>query len=229
MKFIALFSGGKDSTYALYIAMQQAHKIEKLVTIIPRRKDSYMYHVPAIERTKYQAEAMGIPQDFYSIGDDMEELKKILEKYDVDGVVSGAIASNYQKTKIEEICTDLGLISYAPLWGKEQKILLEDMISAGMKIMIISASAYGLDSSYLGRIIDRTTVGDLMEIEKKYAINVSGEGGEYETYVLDAPFFKNRIEITEYEKIWDGMRGEILIKDMKLIKKDKVLSFDFFG
>ena len=229
MKFIALFSGGKDSTYALYIAMQQAHKIEKLVTIIPRRKDSYMYHVPAIERTKYQADAMGIPQDVYSIGDDMEELKKILERYDVDGVVSGAIASNYQKTRIEEICTDLGLISYAPLWGKDQKILLEDMINAEMKIMIISISAYGLDSSYLGRIIDRNTMRNLMEIEKKYAINVSGEGGEYETFVLDAPFFKNRIEITEYEKTWDGMRGEILIKDMKLIKKDKVLSFDFFG
>ena len=229
MKSVALFSGGKDSTYALYIAMQQGHEIEKLITIIPQRKDSYMYHVPAIERTKYQAEAMEIPQDVYRIGDDMEELKEILEKYDVDAVVSGAIASNYQKTKIEEICTDLGLISYAPLWGKEQKNLLEDMINAGMKITIISVSAYGLDSTYLGRIIDRSTLEDLAEIEKKYAINVSGEGGEYETYVLDAPFFKKRIEITGYEKIWGGMRGEILIKDMKLVEKDKVLSFEFLG
>ncbi len=219
MKSVALFSGGKDSTYALYIAMQQGYYIKRLITIIPRREDSYMYHVPAVERTEYQARAMEIPQDVYKIGDDPEELKSVLKKYKVDAVISGAIASNYQKTRIEEICTDLGLISYAPLWGKNQRILLKDMMSAGMKIMIISASAYGLDSSYLGRIIDEDTLNDLLKIERKYSINISGEGGEYETFVLDAPFFKKRIKIIKYRKIWKGMWGEMVIEDMKLVKK----------
>ena len=221
MKSVALFSGGKDSTYALYLAMQQAHDIRRLITIIPQRDDSYMYHVPAVERTEYQAKAMNIPRDVYKIGDDPEELKKVLKKYNVDAVVSGAIASNYQKTRIEEICTDLGLLSYAPLWGKEQRLLLEDMINAGMKIMIISVSAYGLDSSYLGKIIDENVLSDLLKIEKKYAINVSGEGGEYETFVLDAPFFKKRIEITKYKKVWNGIRGELIIDDMKLVEKER--------
>ncbi len=220
MDAIALFSGGKDSTYALYIAMQQGYHIKKLVTIIPKAEDSYMYHIPAVERTEYQARAMGIPRDVYSIGDSREELKMVLEKYNVDAVISGAIASNYQKTRIEEVSTDLDLISYTPLWGKKQDMLLEDMLLAGMKIMIISVSAYGLNSMHLGRIIDEKFLKELRSLEEKYAINVSGEGGEYETFVLNAPFFKKKIEILDFEKIWDGIRGTLKIKEMKLVDKN---------
>jgi len=219
MKAIALFSGGKDSTYSLYLAMQQGFEIEKLVTIYPKQKDSYMYHIPAIERTKYQAQAMGISQDIYSIGDSIQELKEVLSNYEVDAVISGAIASNYQKTRIEEVCTDLGLLSYAPLWGKDQKLLLRDMLSADFKIMIVGVAAYGIDDSFLGRIIDEDVYNSLLELERKYRINVSGEGGEYETFVVDAPIFKYEIVVEDWEKIWDGVRGEILIHSLTLNRK----------
>ncbi len=219
MKAVALFSGGKDSTYALYIAMQQGFEIEKLITIFPREKESYMYHIPAVERTRYQAQAMDIPQDIYTIGDSPEELKNILANYDVDAVISGAIASNYQKTRIEEVCTSLGLLSYTPLWGKEQRILLEDMLLAGFRIMIIAVAAYGLDEPFLGKILDYALLSQLEEVERRYSINISGEGGEYETYVLDAPFFKKRIEIEDMELQWHGTRGQVLLKKMKAVEK----------
>ncbi len=224
MKAIALFSGGKDSTYSIYLAMQQGYEIERLVTIYPSVKDSFMYHIPMIERTEMQAKAMGIPRDVYSIDDSVSSLKEVLARYDVDAVVSGAIASNFQKTKIEEVCTDLGFLSFAPLWGKNQELLLRDMLAAGMKIMIIGVYAYGLDSSYLGRIIDDEILQRLKKIEEKYRINLAGEGGEYETFVVDAPFFRYRIEIDEIEKTWDGMRGELKIGDMQLKRKASILS-----
>ncbi len=218
MRAISLFSGGKDSTYALYIAMQQGFEIEKLVTIFPKVKDSYMYHIPVIERTKVQSELIGIKQDVYRIGDDMEELKRVIENYDVDAVISGAIASNYQKTRIEEVCTDLNVLSYSPLWGKGQRMILEDMLSAGFEIIIVGVSAYGLDSSDLGRKIEEK-IEKLKELEKKYKINLSGEGGEYETFVVDAPFFKKKIKIKKFKKIWDGLRGEIKIEEIELEEK----------
>ena len=219
MRAVALFSGGKDSTYSIYLAMQQGFEVERLITIYPKREDSYMYHIPAIERTRYQAEAMGIPQDVYGIGDSMEELKSVLENYDVDAVISGAIASNYQKTRIEEVCTDLGFLSYAPLWGKEQRKLLEDMLLADFKIMIVGVAAYGMDERFLGRIMDESLYAQLLELEKRYRINVSGEGGEYETFVLDAPFFRHEIVVDEIERFWDGIRGEIRIRSLHLNRK----------
>ncbi len=219
MRAIALFSGGKDSTYSIYLAMQQGFEIEKLVTIYPKEKDSYMYHIPAIERTKYQARAMGIEQDIYKIGDSVEELKNVLSNYDVDAVISGAIASNYQKTKIEEVCTELGLLSYAPLWGKNQRMLLQDMLLADFKIMIVAVAAYGLDESFLGKIIDEEIFKNLVELENKYKINVSGEGGEYETFVIDAPIFKKRLKVENYKIFWDGMRGHIDITSIAFDQK----------
>ncbi len=219
MKAIALFSGGKDSTYAIYLAMQQGFEIEKLVTIYPKREDSYMYHVPAIDRTRYQAEAMGIPQDIHSIGDSVEDLMEVLSHYDVDAVISGAIASNFQKTKIEEVCTELGMLSYAPLWGKDQNLLLRDMLLADFKIMIVAVAAYGLDERFLGRILDDSMLRSLQEMERRYRINVSGEGGEYETFVLDAPFFKMSLQVEDFDVIWDGVRGNIKIRGITLNQK----------
>ncbi len=219
MKAIALFSGGKDSTYAIYLAMQQGFEIEKLVTIYPKREDSYMYHVPAIDRPRYQAEAMGIPQDIHSIGDSVEDLMEVLSHYDVDAVISGAIASNFQKTKIEEVCTELGMLSYAPLWGKDQNLLLRDMLLADFKIMIVAVAAYGLDERFLGRILDESVLRSLQEMERRYRINVSGEGGEYETFVLDAPFFRMSLQVEDFDVIWDGVRGNIKIRGITLNQK----------
>ncbi|NPA75370.1 MAG: diphthine--ammonia ligase [Euryarchaeota archaeon] len=219
MKSIALFSGGKDSTYAIYLAMQQGYEIEKLVTIYPSVKDSFMYHIPMIDRTELQARAMGIERDVHRIDDSVDALKNVLSQYDVDAVISGAIASNFQKTKIEEVCTELGVLSFAPLWGKSQELLLRDMLAAGLKIMIIGVYAYGLDASYLGEIISEETLKKLKKVEEKYQINLAGEGGEYETFVVDAPHFKSRIEVEIRRRNWDGVRGELEIENMHLVPK----------
>ncbi len=219
MNAVALFSGGKDSTYSIYLAMQQGYDIKKLITIYPKERESFMYHIPMIERTALLSEAMGIERDVYRIGDDMASLKNVLKNYDVDAVISGAIASNYQKTKIEEVCTDLGFISYAPLWGKEQKLILKDIISAGFKVIIIGVYAYGLDERHLGLELNDDFLRVLIALEKKYRINVAGEGGEYESFVLDAPFFKKRVVVDSYNKVWNGVRGELVIEKLHLEEK----------
>src|SRR4030042_2924535 len=108
MKVAALFSGGKDSTYAIYIAQQYGWNVTNLVTIISENKDSWMYHTLNIHLTEKQAESMNIPLvKKVTKGEkekELDDLEEILKDLDIDGVISGALASEYQRTRIEKIC-----------------------------------------------------------------------------------------------------------------------------
>lgn len=216
MNAISLYSGGKDSTFALYMALQQGLKVESLVTINPKNRESVMYHVPNIEHTKSIAEAIGIPLDTFNIQDSTEELGEILKNYDAEIVISGAIKSEFQKTKIEKICTQFNKISYTPLWYKDERLLIQEIIKTGFEVYISSVSAEGLGQEFLGAKLDMTLLSKLIKLNEKYKINISGEGGEYESIVLNAPFFKKRLIVKEYGKEWYGSSGIYHIKKLKM-------------
>lgn len=225
MKLAALFSGGKDSTFALYKAMEEGHEIKYLVTIFPERQDSWMFHYPCIELTKLQAEALGIKQIIGRTKGEKEKelscLKDILSKLkDIDGVVSGALASNYQKQRVDRICEELGVKSIAPLWQRDQEEILKEETSIS-DVIITGVAADGFDANWLGRKIDGKTIEDLKKLKEKFGINVAAEGGEFETFVLDAPVFKKKIEIKSFEKKWDNKTnsGYIEVKSARLVKK----------
>jgi predicted ATP pyrophosphatase (TIGR00289 family) len=191
--------------------------------MIPHREDSWMYHYPNIHLIDLFAGCASLPLiKAETSGErerEVEDLKLVLGGLDVDGVVSGAIASNYQKSRIDRICKELGLKSIAPLWGREPIELLREFIDAGFEAIITSVAAEGFDEKWLGGKIDEKCVGDLAELHEKYRINISAEGGEYESLVLNAPFFKKRIELVEVESIWRGTNGYLLIKRAKLVEK----------
>ncbi|MGC8497695.1 MAG: diphthine--ammonia ligase [Thermoplasmata archaeon] len=218
MKAISLYSGGKDSTFALYMALQQGMNIEKLVSINPLNKESVMYHVPNIEHTKTIAEAIGIPLDLFYLSDDPNDLEEALGKYDAEIVVSGAIKSEFQKTKLERICTNLNKISYTPLWYKDEHLLIEEIIKSGFEVYISAVSAEGLKEDFLGAKFDMQLLSKLVELNKKYRINISGEGGEYESIVLYAPFFKKRLVVKEYSREWFGSSGIFNIKKLEILQ-----------
>jgi len=217
MKAISLYSGGKDSTFALYMALQQGLSIDRLVTINPKNRESVMYHVPNIEHTKTIAEAIDIPLDLFYLQDDTEELEEVLKNYDVEIVVNGAIKSEFQKTKIERICTHLNRISYAPLWYKDERLLIEEIIKTGFEVYISAVSAEGLDEEFLGAKLDMALLSKLVILNEKYKINISGEGGEYESIVLNAPFFKKRLVVKEFSKKWYGSSGIFDIKKLEIV------------
>lgn len=224
MRVASLTSGGKDSIYSTYLASKK-HEIKYLVTIIPKRKDSYMYHAYGLEIIDLVAKAIGIPlikRKTSGIKEkELEDLKEALEsvKDGIDGVVSGAIASVYQKTRIDRICNELGLKSLAPLWHRDPEVLLKEQVSLGFKAIIIVVAAQGFTKDWLGRKIDFGCIEELKKLNKKYGINISGEGGDYESLVLDAPMFKKRIKLVDTEKIWNGMSGYLKIKKANLIPK----------
>ncbi len=222
MKVACLVTGGKDSLYACYVAMHYGWSIDSLIAVKPR-KLSWMYHGENIGLLPLVAESMGLPllmkESDAVKEDELEDLKELIEKAGVEGVVAGAVASEYQRTRIEKICHDIGVKSFLPIWHKKQEMLMYDLLKAGFEIIIVAVAAYGLDEKWLGRRINEACIEELISLNEKYGINVAGEGGEYETFVIDCPLYKKRIEIEEAVKTWDGSRGSYEIKKARLIDK----------
>ncbi|MGZ7070541.1 MAG: diphthine--ammonia ligase [Methanobacterium sp.] len=226
MQVAVLFSGGKDSTMACYEALKDGHEVKFLVSLISDNPSSYMFHVANIHVAELLAEAMGI--NFIQKvtkgikEEELEDLTEILgnlKDNGVEAIYSGALHSIYQKSRIDNICDELGLKSCAPLWHRDPEEYIKEIINLGFEVIITSVSAEGLDKSWLGKKIDFDVLNEIKDLNKKYGIHMAFEGGEAETIVLDGPIFKKRIKIVESETIWDRDSGYFLIKDAVLVDK----------
>lgn len=222
MKVVSLFSGGKDSVFALWCAQMQGWDIRALVTVIPKSPESWMFHYPAVEWTSLQSDTMGIPQiRVNSEGTkelELEDLKtslvELMGSTEVDGLISGALSSEYQKSRLDYLCEDLGLKSFAPLWHKNQEQLVREQLDAGFEIIITACNAMGLDAKWLGKKLDTSDLQRLIKLKDKYGLNVAFEGGEAETFVLWAPMFKRRLKIINATGNWQGDSGSLNIAEM---------------
>ncbi|MEM2105299.1 MAG: TIGR00289 family protein [Candidatus Bathyarchaeia archaeon] len=223
MKVAVLATGGKDSALALNRILKQGYKVKCLVSMVPLREDSWMFHYPNIRLVKLFAEAAEIPLASAETSGvkelEVEDLKRLIAELDVEILVSGAIASNYQKSRIERICEELGIKCLTPLWGEDPVNILNELVTSGFETIITGVYAYGFSQEWLGRKIDEKAIRALVELNKRYGISVVGEGGEYETFVLDAPYFKKRIKIVSAEKFWKHHSGYLLIKEAVLESK----------
>ena len=221
-----LFSGGKDSCYALYKA-QKTDEVACLISVISKNKESYMFHTPNISLTKLQAEAIGIPLIQKSTEgrkeDELKDLKSAIRDaigtHKIEGIVTGAIESVYQAKRVQKICNELNIWCFNPLWMKDQKELLHELVENGFHIIITGIFAYPLDEKWLGRKIDEKVIDELAVLEEKYQMNPAGEGGEIETTVTDAPFFKKRVDIIDSDIKAEGNSGVLVIKKAKLVSK----------
>jgi diphthine-ammonia ligase len=217
-----LYSGGKDSTLALHKVVEKGIKIDLLLTMIPENKESYMFHYPNLDFTKLQAESLGIMQVFFRTEgkkeDELKDLEEAFKDNDVKLLVTGATYSKYQADRIRKITDRLGIDNIAPLWHIDPLDELNEL-SEKFEAIITSVSAEGLDESFLGKKIGPTIIKKLVELNKKYNINMLFEGGEAESFVLDAPLFKKRIQIEKARTEWKGNRGTYIIEKAKLVNK----------
>lgn len=225
MKIGALFSGGKDSCLAIHEALK-FHEITCLISLIPKSEESHIFHFPNVWVTKFQAEAMGLPIIQLEIGERNKEiaslyraLKLAIKRFGIEGIVTGTIKSTYQSSRIQRACNRLRLWCFNPLWLRDQEDLLWEILEKRFKIIISGIFAYPLDESFLGKIIDANIINRLVDLGRRYSINIAGEGGEIETTVLDAPIFKKRMEIIDYKIQYKDNSGIFMIKDLRLIDK----------
>lgn len=222
MKLAALISGGKDSIFAINKAFEEGHEVTHLINIVPARDDSYMYHSINLHMVELISAACEIPlirQQSSGIKElELDDLTLALKKVNVDGVSVGAIESQYQASRVQKICDSLGLKVYSPLWHRDPEELLNEMAKV-MDIRIVKVAAEGLDRSWLGRAINVNSIENLKALNRRYMVHMAGEGGEYETLVLDAPFYKKRIEIVKSEVEWEGDSGSLRVLEAKLVEK----------
>ena len=226
MRLGVLFSGGKDSTLALHKAAEK-EEVVCLITLVSENKESFMFHTPNIDITALQAEAMGLPLIKKATkGKPEEELKDLEEAiaqavncFKIEGVVTGAVESAYQAKRIQSICNQLNISCFSPLWKKNQKALLEELVAKGFKVIISGIFAYPLDKSWLGKEVDNELIERLSLLGEEFGLSVAGEGGEIETTVLDAPLFKKKIEILGSTIEAKGNSGVFIIKKARLAPK----------
>lgn len=221
-----LFSGGKDSVFACYRAMER-NEVACLITLVSENPDSYMFHTPNIRATAQQAEALGLPLlSWPTCGEkeaELEDLRDAIaaarDRFGIEGVVTGAIESVYQASRVQRIARDLDLWCFNPLWQVNQLDYLRLLLSKGFRVIVSGVFAYSFDASWLGAELMEETISRLAELQKKYQINPSGEGGELETFVLDGPNFLRRIEILKASQSYENYRGHFIIEKMRLVEK----------
>lgn len=203
MRLGVLFSGGKDSTYAAFLAKSKKDELVCLISLWSKNKDSFMFHTPAIKLTKKQAKLMKLPLIVKKTkGEKEEELKdlkkaiqKAIKKYHIQGIVTGTLQSVYQDSRIKKICEELRIHCINPLWQKNQIELLEDLVENNFEVIISGVAAYPLDKTWIGRKIDKQFIKEVSNLSEKYHINPAGEGGEFESLVLNCDLFKKRLNV----------------------------------
>lgn len=226
MKSAVLFSGGKDSTMAVYNALENGDDVRYLLAVKSANDESYMFHVPNIHLTDLLSEAMDIP--IISVETDgikeaeLEDLKEGFEKLKslgVEAIYTGALYSTYQKSRIEKLASEVGIKAISPYWHVDELEYMRMIVSLGFEVIISGVAAYGLDEKWLGRKIDDKCIDDLLKLNQKVGLNLAFEGGEAETLVLDGPIFKKRVKVLDYKKEWNVDSGLYIIEDAILEEK----------
>lgn len=216
MKAVSLFSGGKDSFFSALIAMEQGFEVEYAITIDPEEY-SMMFHYPNTTAADLAASLLGMRVIHIRESEFISALETARSQ-GIEAVISGAIASEYQKTRIEGICTELGMVSYTPIWRKDQYLLMKEMIGSGIGAIVVSVSAEGLGEEDLGRSIDNDFINKLAGIDRRIGINVAGEGGEYESFVKELEGHGS-IELEKTRKVWKGSGGYLIIDSGRKIEQ----------
>ena len=207
MRVAVLYTGGKDSHYALLKALDQGHDVVCLITAVAKKEDSYMFHTVNIRWSLLHGDAMGIPQYLVEVSGEKEReveelaqhMERLVRECQLEGLVTGAVASAYQKSRVDKIAEQLGLTHIAPLWGYDQERLLREEAEK-MLFMITAAMAMGLGPQHLGRIVTSDVAEEIIALSRRFGFSPVGEGGEYETFVVESLLMA--LEIVSGEAHW---------------------------
>lgn len=219
LRVACLVSGGKDGHYAHHLAARD-HEVVALANLVPSERDAWMLHSVAQEIVPLQAECLGLPlrRARAGAGEDAElaGIRKLLAELEVDGIVTGGRRSRYQQSRFDRIADDLGLEAVHPLWGLEAGSVLEAM-AEDWDVRIAAVAAEGLDASWLDRRLDTDALQELFDLADDHGFHRDGEGGGFETAVLDGPGFDGRIDWA-VEAVWEGSRGYIRVNEARIVR-----------
>ncbi|MEM2439796.1 MAG: diphthine--ammonia ligase [Candidatus Bathyarchaeia archaeon] len=225
MKVAVSWSGGKESNLACFKAMESHYEVSLLVTFL--WETSPLLHHP-LELMELQSKALAVPYIKMLVKPPhFEGYKKVLlnlvEKYGIEGVVTGDVyvTDEYHGDWMKKVCDEVNLKLIRPLWAAPPRNILSELVSRGFKAMFTSVKNTWFSEDWLGRVLDDACISELMELEKKFGIDPCGERGEYHTMVIDAPMFKEAIEILEFKK--EMLGSSYILKPVRFSLKPKAM------
>jgi ABC transporter with metal-binding/Fe-S-binding domain ATP-binding protein len=195
-------------------AIDSGKDVRYLVTVRPKNSESYMFHSANLDAVPVIARLSGMEYvEITTEGKKEAELADLedgLAGLDVEGVTAGAIASVYQADRVKAITDRLGILLFTPLWHQDTEVLLREVAERMDAILVVTA-AEGLDKSFLGAHINAELIGRLKRVSAQHHINLVGEGGEYESLTLDAPFYSRPLTYTTSEIRVESGRSELIL------------------
>ena len=231
MDVAILYSGGKDSAHAIEYAFTQHWNIRYLLSVKPSRTDCYLFHYATVEHTSLVAQALGIPHFLISctIADPEQEaalVKTIIEQHPVDAVVLGGVGlQETQLGSLQKALKPLGVNVFASHAGQNEETLMREMITKGYKIIITQYATDGLTMDWLGKELTLEHFEHLKKLSQKYGFDLLGEGGYYDTFVLDAPFFPRALTILASSKVQESKySGHLIITSLAVQEKQPLLA-----
>ena len=224
MTVTALVSGGKDSIYAAYLSDTQGWPVDELVTVVPEDPDAMMFHTPNLDLVSLQARAWRKQHRRVPVHGTGEEAELAALRTALEGdrgpVVAGAIQSSYQWARLLTVADGLGRRVYVPLWRKDPAQVVREEVAAGLDIRLVHLAAEPLTPELLGCRLDGPLLEELERRAREVRpVNVAGEGGEFETLVVDAPFFKERIELDAVDPVVRGSTAQLRVAKAHLLPK----------
>ncbi len=221
MKGVALTSGGKDSILAMHVAKEMGVDIRYMLVMLPEDGESMLYHTHNLHVLDLIARSTRIRlvKGRARKGAEVEALVEVLRGLDADLLITGGIGSSYQRREFERACSEAGIDMLSPLWGVGRGVY-DMLLERGMDVIVVGVAALGLGREWLGRHLDEEGVGELLELADRYGFDPTGEGGDLDTLVLDAPMYEKRIEILKSRVEWELDRGRLVVEEARLGDKD---------
>jgi len=227
MKVAVMYSGGKDSSMALKYALDKGWKVDTLISVKPKSTESFLYQYATVEWTRLSSEALGIPAIHIrseKIGpkEEAEELEAVFSKLGVDKILVGGVG--LQATQIREwrrVAGKFGIELMVPYENMTSEELLEKTINSGFDIMLTDVASDGLGPEWLGRKLSKSSFEEFKQLSKEFGFDILGEGGYYNTFVVDGPIFKKKIEFVDTENIWDSKTSSGYLQVNKAVLVEK--------
>ena len=211
MKAAGLFSGGKDSLYAIYLAEKQGLKVEHLICLIPSFPLPSA-HAENINALKILAESMKKSLTIIDFHREERRFVEALQRLEVNALVAGDIFVEQHVSYLEKICDRAGVDLLEPLFGRKTSDLFHEIFDSGFKALIIGVDVRYLGEEWLGFTLSTETANTFLS--KTKGVDPLGENGEYHTVVIECPLYPKPFKLKSSKKIIVKDHGYLVISIM---------------
>jgi len=224
MRVCCLFSGGKDSSFSLHRMLLSGFEVPVLLTLRSPDPDSWLYQTPGMEASHLFQGLTGIDTRVVDTPGEKDlegvflttVLEDLKEEFELDAICSGALLSDYQRMIFSRSAREAGLISYTPLWRKDGRRYMENLVEHGFSFILLSYASEGFSPSDLGRVVVKEELSRFFSISGRWGTHPAFEGGEAETLVLEAPLYEKKLKVTGEVKEQGHCRARFVLKEVKL-------------